>query len=72
MRTNQLAQENVSDDYGNVIGVGQSFIEGSYLEEVNSTKNGITYKLSKKIVFFYKESVVYPFAQLTEKRKGTS
>ena len=56
--------------YPILIGVGQSFIEGSYLEEVESTKNGITYKLSKKIVFFYKESVVYLFAQLTEKKEG--
>ena len=39
---NKIAQENVSDDYGNVIGVGQSFIKGRYLEEVDFTKNRIS------------------------------
>ena len=69
---NKLAQENVSDDYGNVIGVGQSFIEGSYLEEVDSTKNGIIYKLSK-IVFFLQGICGLSFCTAyKKKRKGTS
>ena len=49
---------------------GQNYIEGHYLEEIYSNKRGIIFKMSKKTVYFYKESVVYPFVQVKEEKKG--
>ena len=48
------------DDYGNIILVGVNFIKGHFMERsvfLNSKYQA--YKLSRKVTFFYKESVVY-------------
>ena len=56
--------ETVIDDYNNTIATGH------YLEEIYSNKRGMIFKMSKKTVYFYKESVVYPFVQVKEEKKG--
>ena len=63
-----LSQKDEKDDYGNTIRVGHKHIHGHFLEKI-STSTGHHFKLSKKVTFFYKESVVYPFVQLTETKK---
>ena len=49
---------------------GADYLEGHNLEEVDSNKKGLTFKISKKRLCFYKESVVYPFVQAKESKKG--
>ena len=61
----------IVDDYGHQIAIGQSYLIGNYFEKEarSSSKHGQMYKCMKKKVFFYKESVVYPFVNL-ESRKN--
>ena len=61
-----LSQEDKKDDYGHPIRAGHEHIHGYLLEKI-STSTG---HLSKKVTFFYKESIVYPFVQLTETKNG--
>ena len=64
-----LSQEDEKDDYGQTIRAGHEHIHSHFLGIVN-TFTGHYFKLSKKFTFFYNESVVYPFVQLTETKKG--
>ena len=54
------------DDYSHVIPAGMTYIKGNFLERMESKKNSSTFKISKKCTFFYKESVVYSYAELLE------
>ena len=65
---NEFEPSEEVDDYGHKVPAGQSCIRGSYLEKTSTNKNGDNYKLMTKIVYFYKESVVYPFVNF-EKQK---
>ena len=58
----------VTDDYGHIIPAGFLFYSGNFLEETHL--KGHTYKLSKKLTFFNKESVVLPHAQIKDKKNG--
>ena len=67
------AIDSMSDDYGNKIAPDQQYLEGHFMEETVSLLKGYTYKLNeKKKTFFFKETVVYPFVQFKETKKGTS
>ena len=58
------------DDYGN-IPVGVNFIKGHFMEKsVFSNSKYQTYKLLRKVTFFYKESVVYPYVNFGQNKKG--
>ena len=64
-----LSQEDEKDDHGHTIRDRHEHVHGQFLEKT-STSTGHHFKLSKKVTFFWKESVVYPFIQLTEIKKG--
>ncbi len=58
------------DDYGIVIPHGALFLKGRFLEMVVEKGSHRVYKLSKKITYFYKENVIYPFVNMAETEKG--
>ena len=59
------------DDCGNIIPVGVNFIKGHFMEKsVFSNSKYQTYKLSRKVAIFYKESVVYPYVNFEQNKKG--
>lgn len=58
------------DDYGHIIPPGTFFHTGKFYERCNTTKTGTIYNLSKKMTFFYSESVVFPFVELEERKNG--
>ena len=63
-----VAEQNVCDDYSHHIKAGQHYVEGHYLERESTSIKGQTFNLMKLKVYFYKESVVYPFVQHEQKR----
>ena len=64
----KYTKENVTDEYGSAIITGHYYIEGKYLLKENVLKNGNTYKTNRKASYLYKECIVYPFVNTTEKR----
>ena len=60
----------MTDDYSNIVPAGHQYIEGKFLEKCETAKKGDYYKLQNKETYLYKESVVYPFVQLKESKKG--
>ena len=62
--------EDVTDDYSHTIPAGNEYLEGCFLEKDESSAKGYYYKLDRKKTFFYCESVVYPFVQFKETKKG--
>ena len=60
----------ITGDYDIQITAGQEYIEGQFLEKLNTTTKGHLYRLDKKKTFFFHEFVVYSFAQFqcTKKR----
>ena len=65
-----VASANEKDDCGNVIPHGAFFLKGRFLEIVVEKSSHRVYKLSKKLTYFYKESVIYPFVNMVETEKG--
>jgi len=64
---NEVSEQH--DDYAMVILQGVKHFEGHFLEKVEDTKRGITYKVtSHKTTYFYKESIVYPCVNFTESK----
>ena len=59
-------------DGDNEIPAGMMFIKGHFLEKVTekSNKKVTIFKMAEKISFIYKESIVYPFVNITESKKG--
>ena len=55
------------DQYGNQVPAGQPFLTGRYLER---GRHPNIYCRSKRTLYFYKESIVYPFVQAQETKKG--
>ena len=53
-----------TDSFWNTVAKGTKHLEGYFLDSYNGV-----YRVSKKRAIFYKESVVYPFVQVTEEKK---
>lgn len=49
----QVAEQKKIDDYGNVIASGQTFLEGNFLEKIDSNNKRYQFKLMKKKHFFF-------------------
>ena len=64
--TNCTSDDNSTDDYGHVVRAGFKFNNGHFLELVNYTVKDRIYKQSKKITYFYIESMLYPFVNFSE------
>ena len=63
-----VADVDMTDGCKHDIKAGQEYISGYYLEKRSETLKGITYTVNeKKSIFFYKESIVYPFVNAEEK-----
>ena len=57
-----------STDYcGHAVVTGQSYIIGNVLESSRTNSKGHYFKVDSKTSFLHHESIVYPFAQFTEK-----
>ena len=56
----------MTDDWGQIITPGQVFIEGRYCLHQFSGRYDSTYTQ----IFFFKESIVYPFVQHVQKVQG--
>ena len=59
-----------TDDYGHTIIKRTKYNKGHFLERFTSTTKGELYKLSKKKTFFFSESVIYPFVDVKEEKRG--
>jgi hypothetical protein len=71
IEANRCSTENEMDDYNNVIPKGTVFFTGHFLEHVMIGTRCMIYKLIKdKTTHFYKESVVFPFVNIKDERKG--
>ena len=51
------------DDYGHNVPKSQPYLFCNYLEKLNDNKKGVVCQKSKKNVFLYKESIVYPLVE---------
>ena len=58
----------VCDDYGHIVTPGQKYMLGHSLEQVSGPITSKIYKLIDKETIFYKENIVYPFVNVTEKK----
>ena len=65
-----IGKDNDCDDYGNSIPFGTSFIKGNFLELSDEKTHHRLYTVSKKITYFYKECVLYPFVNMSDTKKG--
>ena len=67
----QVADFDVMDDFNHLVVKGQTYLSGFYLEKKAETSKGVTYTINKnKTVYFYPESLVYPFVNFQEDYKG--
>ena len=57
-----------TDDYGHFIASSQKYIADKYLEII-AKKQCLTYQLMKKNVYFYKESIIYPYVEFQNNNK---
>ena len=65
------SDQNLEDSWGNVVLVGQMHLRGYFLEREYSTAKGHLFKLNtKRETFLFKESIVYPFVNVEEQKKG--
>ena len=72
---NRIDHQNVSvDSFGFKVAANVMHLSGNFLEkdEKKSTKTENVYNLSKKDTFFFKESIVYPYVNIRECKKGLS
>ena len=60
----------MTDDWGQTIAPGQAFIEGRYFLHQFSGHYESTYTQDQRKVFFFKESIVYPFVQHVQVKGG--
>ena len=65
-----FAKVAVTDDYDHTIPAGSDYIQGQFMEKIDSNAKGDIYKLTKKKTYFYKETVVSPYVQFTTTKKG--
>ena len=54
------------DDYGHIDPKLQLYLLCNYLEKLNDNEKGVLFHKSKKNVFIYKESIMYPFVELNQ------
>ena len=67
----EQAENGLLDDYCNAVAAGESYLEGHFLEKQHETTRGFLYKVNlKKKTFFFKESVLYPFVNFSERKTG--
>ena len=64
-----IAEEDKMDKHGLLVNEGQEYLEGYWLEQHGETKKLMKFERKKEAVFFYKESVVYPFVNSTPGKK---
>ena len=72
-KVNRIDTDNESvDSYGFKIAPKVMHLEGNFLEknERLTTSKKIGYDLSKKVTFFFKESILYPYVNITEGKRG--
>ena len=60
---NNAEFESVTDDWGQQIGPGHTYIEGRYCLPKKAKRNGTIYKIDSRKVYLFKECIVYPFVQ---------
>ena len=63
-----ITETSSNNDYGHATAAGQSHIIEQFLEKSRSNSKGHYFKADSKTFYFYHESIVYPFAQFTEKK----
>ena len=51
------------DDYGHIDPKLQLYLLCNYLEKLNDNEKGVLFHKSKKNVFIYKESIMYPLVE---------
>ena len=67
---NDCVSPDCKDSYDNYIAEGVHYLKGRFLEVIDENESRKLYKLSDLKTFFYKESVVYPYVNIEETRKG--
>lgn len=70
---NRIDHDNISvDSFGFKIAPSIMHLSGYFLEkdEKKTTRKENVYKLSKKETYFFKESIVYPYVNILEEKKG--
>ena len=70
LRMNCVIEGMCEDDYKNVIPYGMEYIKGNFLEKRFETKSSTVFQLSEKVTYFYKESIIFPFVNIVESKKG--
>ena len=55
------------DDYGHIDPKLQSYLLCNYLEKLNGNEKCVLFHKSKKNVFIYKESIMYPLVEFESK-----
>ena len=63
------SEDDITDGWGQVIKGGQDYFDVRYLSKSSENNKGSTYKVDKKTMFIFKESIVYPFVQ-ADRREG--
>ena len=58
------------DNYDHIIPTGVGYMIGHFLEKSSQSTKSQTYTLSKKLTFFYKEIVVYPYVNFQPCKNG--
>ena len=68
--TECFSAELVTDDYKHVIPLGRSYLKGHFLERLSYSKSATLFKVSKKLTYFYKVTVLYPYVEMEENKRG--
>ena len=63
-----IAETSSEDNCGHTVVAHQSYIIGNFIERSRNNSKGHHFKVDSKTSYFYHESVVYHFAQFTEKK----
>ena len=67
----EFADKNMEDGYGNIILMGQHYLKGNFLEREYMTTKGHIFKVNKKKeTMLFKETILYPFVNFQERKKG--
>ena len=62
--------DGVKDGYENIIPLGLEYMKGHFLNRNYTTKSSTVFSLSNKVTRFYKETVIFPFVNVKESKKG--
>ena len=65
---NLVEEEECTDSYGNVTPTKIRNMSGNFLERKYYSTQAQVFNLSKKVIFFYKECVVYPYVNIVESK----